>query len=331
MKILVTGSAGFVAGYLIDELLNAGHTVIGIDNYSKYGAIEKSYDHHPRYSFVEGDCKDVSLMKEIIANCDQVIAIAAVVGGVGSFSSLAYDIFAENEKITLSTFDAAVWAFKNKNLKKINVISSSMVYEKSESFPYVEGQQRLSPPPTSSYAFQKLACEYLAQSAWEQHKLPYTIIRLFNVAGTGEHESVYSTSAMRHVIPDITKKILSGQNPVHILGNGNQIRNFIYGGDLAKGIRACVENPNAINQDFNLSTQESTSVLELTEMIWRKIYGDKVPFAYVSDEALKYDVQRSEASVEKAEKLLNFKAEKTLSDILDEVIPWVKDQLSKKS
>lgn len=65
MNILVTGAAGFVAGYLIDDLLRQGHEIWGIDNYSKYGKIEKSYDNHPRYHFTEGDCKDVALMKEL--------------------------------------------------------------------------------------------------------------------------------------------------------------------------------------------------------------------------------------------------------------------------
>lgn len=60
MNILVTGSAGFIAGYLVQELLNNGHTVIGIDNYSKYGYVEKSYDDHPNYKFVEGDAKDTA-------------------------------------------------------------------------------------------------------------------------------------------------------------------------------------------------------------------------------------------------------------------------------
>ena len=58
MKILVTGSAGFICGYVVEELLNHGHEVVGIDNFSKYGKIKKSYDNHPNYHFVEGDAKD---------------------------------------------------------------------------------------------------------------------------------------------------------------------------------------------------------------------------------------------------------------------------------
>jgi len=63
MKILVTGAAGFICGYLIQELLDNGHEVVGLDNFSKYGRSEKSYDKHPGYHFAEGDAKDVDLLK----------------------------------------------------------------------------------------------------------------------------------------------------------------------------------------------------------------------------------------------------------------------------
>ena len=60
-RVLVTGAAGFICGYLVPELLEAGHEVVGVDNFSKYGRVAKSYDAHPRYRFVEGDAKDVAL------------------------------------------------------------------------------------------------------------------------------------------------------------------------------------------------------------------------------------------------------------------------------
>lgn len=89
MKILVTGSAGFIAGYVIEELLNHGHEVVGIDNFSKYGPVKKSYDNHPKYKFVKGDAKDVELLKELMADCDQVLAGAAMIGGISLFHEYA--------------------------------------------------------------------------------------------------------------------------------------------------------------------------------------------------------------------------------------------------
>lgn len=334
MKILITGSAGFIAGYLVEEMLKCGHVVYGIDNYSKYGKVEKSYDHHPNYHFVEGDAKDVALMKNMMEDCDQVVALAAIIGGISMFHEYAYDLIAENERITASAFDAAIWAHKNKHLKKINIMSSSMVFESTDHFPTEEGDQLTCPPPLSTYGFQKLATEYFAKGAWEQYQLPYTIIRPFNCVGVGEKRAVSDKVilsgnvklAMSHVVPDIVQKVVKGQNPLHILGNGGQVRHYTYGGDLAEGIRICVESEKAINEDFNLSTPVSTTVLELAELIWGKINGT-IPFNFISDAPFKYDVQKRVPSVEKAKRILGFETKTSLSDALDEIIPWIKEQI----
>jgi nucleoside-diphosphate-sugar epimerase len=298
VKILVTGSAGFVAGYLIEELLNHGHEVVGIDNFYKYGRTEKSYDTHPNYEFAAGDVKDYKLLKELIGDCDQVVACAAIIGGISLFHEFAYDLLAENERIIASTFDAALWAFRNRNLKKINVLSSSMVFESTSKYPTPEGEQLKCPPPLSTYGFQKLACEYFAKGAWEQYKLPYTVIRPFNCIGIGvwlcdrEILSGNIKLAMSHVVPDLVQKVLKGQDPLHILGSGGQIRHYTYGGDLAEGIRICIESEKSANEDFNISTAVSTTVLELAQLIWQKINGNK-PFRYVSDAPFKYDAKES--------------------------------------
>jgi nucleoside-diphosphate-sugar epimerase len=334
VKVLVTGSAGFIAGYVVEELLEAGHEVVGIDNFSKYGPVEKSYDGHPRYRLVTGDAKDVALMKDLIADCDHVLACAAMIGGISYFHTHAYDLLAENERIIASTFDAAIWAFKQKRLKKITVLSSSMVFENAAEFPTPEGAERTSPPPLSTYGFQKLSCEYYAQGAREQYGLPYTIIRPFNCVGVGERRALTDveiksgnvTLAMSHVVPDLVQKIAKQQDPLHILGKGNQVRHYTYGGDLARGIRVCIEHPAALNEDFNLSTAASHTVLELAEAIWRRFHPGE-PLRWVSDPAFKYDVQLRVPSVEKARRVLGFEATTPLETILDEVVPWVTDQI----
>jgi nucleoside-diphosphate-sugar epimerase len=133
--------------------------------------------------------------------------------------------------------------------------------------------------------------------------------------------------AMSHVVPDLVQKVLKGQDPLHILGDGKQVRHYTYGGDLARGIRTCIEHPAALNEDFNLSTSVSTTVLELAETIWRKIHGQWKPFSCVHDKPFEYDVQCRIPSVDKAKRLLGFEATTGLDEVLDELIPWIEKQV----
>jgi UDP-glucose 4-epimerase len=336
VKILVTGAAGFINGYLVPELLDAGHEVIGLDDFSKYGRLTKSYDDHPRYGFVEGDAKDVDLMRELASDVDQVVAAAAMIGGISYFHEFAYDLLAENERILAATFDAAIAAHKAGRLDRIIVVSSSMVYESATVFPTPEGAEKTSPPPISTYGFQKLASEYFAAGAWEQFQLPYTIVRPFNCVGIGERRAVRDTDimsgnvklALSHVVPDLVLKVFKDQDPLHILGDGTQVRHYTYGGDLAHGIRLAMESPKAVNNDFNLSTARSTTVLELAECIWSKIHTDGRPFRYVSDKPFEHDVQLRVPDVRKAKDVLGYEATTSLETMLDEVIPWIRDEVA---
>src|SRR5438128_10066858 len=142
-----------------------------------------------------------------------------------------------------------------------------MVYESATVFPTPEGAEKYSPPPISTYGFQKLASEYFAKGAWEQYRLPYTIVRPFNCVGIGERRALRDSDiasgnvklAMSHVVPDLVQKVLKGQDPLHLLGEGSQVRHYTYGGDLAEGILLAIESERALNEDFNLSTARSTT------------------------------------------------------------------------
>src|SRR5664279_1415542 len=109
-KVLVSGSAGFIGGYIVEELLRRGYDVVGIDNYSKYGRVEKSYDNHPHYRLQQGDVRETKLMVELLSDCDHFIAGAALIGGISYFHTYSYDLLATNERIIASSTDAAIAA-----------------------------------------------------------------------------------------------------------------------------------------------------------------------------------------------------------------------------
>ena len=310
--------------------------MVGLDNFSKYGRVRRTFDDDPRYRLVEGDAKDPALMTELAAGCDQVVAGAAMIGGISYFHEFAYDLLAENERICAAAFDGALAAFRSGRLQRITVISSSMVFESASVFPTPEGAQLTSPPPGSTYGFQKLATEFFAQGAREQYGLPFTIVRPFNCVGIGERRALRDTDvmsgnvklAMSHVVPDLVQKTLKGQDPLHILGDGRQVRHYTYGGDLARGIRMAMESERAVNEDFNLSTAQSTTVRELAELIWRKVHGAGRPLHLVSDPPYEHDVQMRIPDVRKAREVLGFEATTSLNEVLDEVIPWIREEIA---
>ena len=160
-------------------------------------------------------------------------------------------------------------------------------------------------------------------------------MRPFNCVGIGERRALRDTDimsgnvklALSHVVPDLALKVLKDQDPVHILGDGSQVRHYTYGGDLAHGIRLAMESDAAVNDDFNLSTAASTTVLELAQAIWYKVHGPDREFRYVSDPPFEHDVQLRVPDVRKARTVLGFEATTTLSQMLDEVIPWIREEV----
>ena len=331
-KVLLTGSQGFIGSYICNELLNNGYEVIGVDNYQKYGKIARPHDNHPNFKLYALNILDSEFLKIVYKEHPNIIiAGAAMIGGISYFHKFAYDLLATNERILAQTFDAAIEGHKKGWLERIIVLSSSMVFEETTTYPTPESDIKKIPPPSSTYGFQKLASEYFAKGAWEQYGLPYSIVRPFNCVGIGEEKSITEheiTSGnvklmLSHVLPDLVNKTLKGQDPLHILGDGNQIRCYTNGKDLARGIRMVIESEKAINEDFNISTPQGTSVLELAKVVWNIINPDK-EFKYISDDPFEYDVQKRIPNVNKAKEILGFESKILLEESVKEVIEYLK-------
>ena len=332
MKILITGSQGFIGSYVCQELLSSGYEVIGVDNYSKYGYLRRPQDGHSNFTFYECDVVSdeyLEIVKE--EKPDMIIAGAAMIGGIAYFHKYAYDLLASNERIMGQTFDSAIRGYRDGYLKRIIVMSSSMVFEETNVYPTPETEIKKCPPPQSTYGFQKLACEYYCKGAFEQYNVPYTIVRPFNCVGVGEDEALGEhkiTSGniklmMSHVLPDLINKTLKGQIPLHILGEGNQIRCYTNGKDLSRAMKIIIESDKAINNDFNISTPIGTNVLELAQIVWSIINPD-LPFEYVCDEPFEYDVQKRIPDTTKAREILGFETKISIEESVREVIDYMR-------
>jgi len=339
VKVLVTGSHGFIGSYICQDLLDNGYGVIGIDNFSKYGKVKKAFDSHPNFSFIETDAMHIDELSDNFIDVDYIIAGAAMIGGISYFHKYAYDLLSTNERITASTFDLALklWNNESARLKKIITLSSSMVFESTTKYPTPESEVEKCPPPLSTYGFQKLSTEYFCKGAYEQYGLPYTIIRPFNCVGVGEDEALGADEVtqgnikmlMSHVLPDLIYKALHlrSTDPLPLLGNGEQIRHYTDGKDIARGIRFALESKNALNNDFNISSPRRTTVMELAKIVWSKIHGQELRRQQIKfEKPFTYDVQIRSPDVSKAKELLGFETTVELEESVDEVITWMRMQ-----
>jgi len=321
--VVVTGSQGFIGSYVCADLLAQGYKVIGIDDYSKYGYVKRTHDEHENFTLSVWDLTES--FPKIEEKVDFIIAGAAMIGGISYFHKYAYDLLANNERIIANTYDFA----KSSSVERVMVISSSMVYENCFSYPSKEDATVTCGPPSSSYGFQKLATEYFAMAAKEQYGIDYTIIRPFNCVGVGEEEALgaeYSESGniklmLSHVLPDLVNKVSRGQNPVRILGSGDQVRCYTNGTDIARGIRLAMESDKTLGQSYNISTPTQTTVMELLEMVWSKLGEGELVIEH--DEPFAYDVQMRVPDVSKAKEDFGFTANITLEESVDEVISWM--------
>lgn len=306
--IVVTGGCGFIGSEIVRLLLARGERVRVVDNMSKPSSrVPAGVD------FVEGDLAKPGVAREAFRGARACVNLAARIGGIGYFHKLPAEILSENNLIYSYTFEAAV----AEKLERMLFMSSSMVFESADRFPSVETDLRVIPPPFTAYGFSKLIGEWYCRAFWDQHRLPYTIIRPFNAIGP--EEAAGDEVGDAHVIPDLVKKIRGGQHPVEILGDGRQTRCFTHVEDIARGVLMALDSPAAVNEDFNLGNSEEITMLDLAQRIYALCRTD-TPFQARFVPGFPSDVRRRVPDASKARRVLGWEPTHRFEDALREVV-----------
>lgn len=312
-RIIVTGGCGFIGREVVAQLVARGDDVTVVDDLSKPESAAP-----PGARFLRQDLTEAKGTLEVFAGFKRCVHLAAKIGGIGYFHRHPATILAENDKIYASVFGACA----KHRFERIVYISSSMVFEKAKRFPSREEDLAETPVPLSAYGFSKLSGEWYCRAFFDEFKLPFSIVRPFNAYGVNEAPGEEVGEA--HVIPDLAKKILVGQDPLEILGDGQQTRCFTHVSDIARGVLAVLDSPRAVNEDFNISSPEELRVLDLARLLMDVIKGKDTPLRIKHVPAFQHDVKRRIPAVEKARDVLGFEARVRLRDRLPEVVAYIR-------
>lgn len=313
-KILVTGGAGFIGSEVVKQLLVKGYQVRVADDLSK-----KEAKVPEECEFLKLDLTSKNSALRAMDGVDFCIHLAAKIGGIGYFHKYPATILSENNKLYSSVFEAAV----KRKVKRIIYLSSSMVFESTISYPSKEEDISKIPPPVSAYGFSKLVGEWYCRAFKDEYGLDYTIIRPFNAYGI--NESPGEEVGYAHVIPDLIKKILQGQYPLELLGDGKQTRCFTHVSDIARGIIMAMESSKAVNEDFNIGSEKEMKIINLAKLLWETCKAGKL-FKVKFIAGFKYDIKKRVPSSKKAKRILGWSEEKKFEEELPKVIKWIKMQ-----
>jgi nucleoside-diphosphate-sugar epimerase len=306
MRTLVTGGAGFIGSHIVEELLLRGDTVRILDNFST-GLRKNLESFHGNVEILEGDLRDIGIVKAAVRDVEQVFHLAAFISVPKSMVD-PDACFATNVGGTVNILEAA----RRAGCRKVVLSSSTAVYGDTDVFPTAEDTPLC---PLSPYAASKQVNELYARLYTRVMGLPVTALRYYNVYGPRQRpDSDYAAA-----IPIFLRQLAAG-NPITIFGDGKQSRDFIFVKDVARANLLAAES-DAAGDSFNVCTGHETSLLDLLEELSEVApRSPEVRFSAPRSG----DIYRSVGDPEKSAASLGFRAETSLAKGLAETVEWMK-------
>lgn len=306
MRALVTGGAGFIGSHLVDRLVDTGHDVIVLDNFSTGRTKNLSSSlHHQNLKVMTGDIRKISQsFVKRLREVDVVCHLAAVT----SVQQSVRDPMFTTEVNLIGTLNV-LQAAKALKAQRVIFTSSAAVYGRPQTSPIAEDA---SISPISPYGASKAASELYLESFVENHGIEAVSLRYFNVYGPRQTASQYSG-----VISIFAKRALN-QQPLQIFGDGSQTRDFIFVSDVVDATMASLEMTPE-NRTFNIASGNETTILELAKTVQR-ITGSQIGLEFCPHRT--GDIPRSVADTARARRELGFEARTSLEDGLSATIGW---------
>ncbi len=315
MRVLVTGGVGTIGSAVVRRLLRDSAFEVRVSD--QHDAPEWMRE---ACEVRTGDLRSPGEAQAAVDGCSHVIHLAAIVGGIANFHKLPHTLLEMNTGLYNAVFRAAL----QERVQRLVYVSSSMVFENATEFPTTEQHVKDCPSPRSAYGFSKLAGEVYCRALHDEHGLPFTICRPFNAYGPGEMPD--SVPGIAHAVPDLIRKVLSGQHPLQIFGSGEQTRTLTHVDDIADGIVTAMVHSAGENEDFNISASEERTIAEIARIIWEACGLDPAEFELEHQPTFQVDVRRRWPSVEKARRLLDWEARVDLRDGIADTVGWLRDQ-----
>jgi UDP-glucose 4-epimerase len=314
-RVLVTGGAGTIGAAVVRRLLRDPEWEVRVSDQREAPQwMREGCEVHT------GDLRDLAQARSAMGGCSHVIHLAAIVGGIANFHRLPHTLL----EVNTALYNAIVRAALDHQVERFTYVSSSMVFERAQQFPTPEDHLPECPAPRSAYGFSKLTGEVYCRAAHAEFGLPFSICRPFNAYGPGEMPD--PEPGIAHVVPDLIAKALSGQRPLQIFGDGRQTRTLTHVDDIADGIVTAMASPAGLNEDFNISASRELTVEEIAQVAWAACGRDPDEFELEHLPSFEIDVRRRWPSVEKADRLLNWKARIEVEEGIAQTVEWLRSR-----